>query len=390
MIKHTLLLSLIVAFVSCTKSPKEDSVTLLKSDKVLSFTIPDDVRTPQVSVFPFMDGGESYLSFENFKENEIIIYDIKSSRLIKRVKFDKEGNNAIVGGFGGYYIVDMNHIFLPSLYMSTIYVADTTAIIQRQIDYQSTQSGLYLVPFIPGYDSQMTFLGDSLYIPQSLNRMLKEKIISDSPVMAVVDTVSKEVMTMPLKFPPLINKEDLGTAAGGGCDFSCCYDGNRFVYSFFYDDNIYVTSYQHKQIDKIMSKSKYIDKAEVFRPNESDFQQMVKQQCEHASYGQIIYDKYRDVYYRIAYPPTNIDSHERDYVELLRSGGKQFSVIVLDKELNIIGETLFPEYTYNPKLFMILEDGLYISMSHIKNPDYSDDLLRFQKFELTNKLLQTY
>ena len=71
-----------------------------------------------------------------------------------------------------------------------------------------------------------------------------------------------------------------------------------------------------------------------------------------------------------------------DYVELLRSGRKRFSIMILDNKLNVVGETFFPAYTYNPNLSFILEDGLYVSLSHIKNPDYSDDILRFQKLEL--------
>lgn len=109
---------------------------------------------------------------------------------------------------------------------------------------------------------------------------------------------------------------------------------------------------------------------------------MVKTQCEHASYGKILYDKYRDVYYRFAYPPCEINDYSGDYVDLIRSGRKNFSIIILDNRLNIIGETSFPSYTYNSNLSFILEDGLYLSLNHIKNPDYSDDLLRFQKIEL--------
>lgn len=109
---------------------------------------------------------------------------------------------------------------------------------------------------------------------------------------------------------------------------------------------------------------------------------MVKAQCEHASYGKIVYDKYRDVYYRFAYPSCDASDYSGDYVELLRSGRKSFSILILDNQLNVVGETSFPAYTYNPNLSFILEDGLYVSLNHIKNPDYSDDILRFQKLEL--------
>lgn len=305
--------------------------------------------------------------------------------MIKRVEFASEGNNAITGGFGGYHIVDMNHVFIPSIYMSTIYVTDTTAVIKSQINYQKAQNGLLLVPFIPGYASQMNFIGDSLYIPQVLNKMLKDKIVSENPVGVVVDTVSGNITTLPFTMPPLIADKDFGTATAGSCDYSSCYDGTNFIYAFFFDENIYMTSSKHEVIDKKVAKSKYIDKIDVFKSSEPNLQKMVKLQCEHASYGQIMFDKYREVYYRFVYPSADIDDYEGDYIDLLRSGRKAFSIMVLDKQLNVIGETLFPEYTYNPKLSFVLEDGLYISLNHIKNPEYSDDLLRFQRIELNKR-----
>ncbi len=378
---NRILFILVVFFISCSKQ-NEDSVVLSSCEKEIAFDIPDDVRIPLVSLFPFVDNEKDYLSFANHRKNEIIIYDVESTELIKRVGLDSEGNNAITGGFGGYYIIDMNHVFIPSIYMSTIYVTDTTAVVKRQINYQKAQNGLLLVPFIPSYASQMNFIGDSLYIPQILNKTLKEKIVSESPVRAVVDTVSKNIMTLPLKMPSLITDKDFGTATASSCDYSNCYDGANFIYAFFFDENIYMTSSKHEVINKKVAKSRYIDKIEVFKSSESNFQKMVKLQCEHASYGQIMFDKYREVYYRFVYPSADIDDYEGDYVDLLRSGRKAFSIMVLDKQLKVIGETLFPEYTYNPKLSFILEDGLYISLNHIKNPAYSDDLLRFQKIEL--------
>lgn len=50
--------------------------------------------------------------------------------------------------------------------------------------------------------------------------------------------------------------------------------------------------------------------------------------------------------------------------------------------MNIVGETLFPEYTYNPNLVFIRKDGLYLSISHVKRLDFDENTLRFQKIEL--------
>ena len=160
--------------------------------------------------------------------------------------------------------------------------------------------------------------------------------------------------------------------------FSRCYDGTHFVYSFYYDENIYVATPAHDSIRKIAVKSSYFDKVDL--PGEltatpQDF-------CEKPWYGNLLYDRYRNVYYRIAYPRTTIEKEVRPF-ELLAYGRKNFSTIILDKEFNKIGETLFPDYTYSAKGMIILEDGLYISDSHYLNPQFSDDVLSFVRFELT-------
>ncbi len=59
-----------------------------------------------------------------------------------------------------------------------------------------------------------------------------------------------------------------------------------------------------------------------------------------------------------------------------------FSIIVFDENLNIIGETQMPDNTYNRMLMFVAPEGLYISTNHIKNPDFDEDYLKFELFEL--------
>ena len=113
-----------------------------------------------------------------------------------------------------------------------------------------------------------------------------------------------------------------------------------------------------------------------------DLQTGFRESCERSNYGNLLYDKYRDVYYRIAFPQTEIEDKQINTMELMRYGRKVFSIIILDNQFNIIGETLFPAYTYNSNLIFIREDGIYISNSHFMNPEFSDDILSFHKFEL--------
>lgn len=385
MIKYLLFLCVLLLNLSCTYKVDTNGYSLEKTNKILAFPVLDEVKVPQFTVFLFNENGEDYLSYQNLPKSEILIYSISSQSLIKRLHVNTEGDNSVVGGFGGYYIADMQHIFIPSLYVNIIFVVDTVGKVRDKITYERTRDNQMLKPFMPNDGNQMFFIGDDLYIPQTINFRLGDKAIVESPIKVVIDTAESTVEALPMRFPSLVNNNDFGRVGAFGAEYSCCYDGNKFVYSFNAAEDLYLTSPKHQAVEKKKAKSKHIEEVTVFRSNEEDFQKMVKAQCEHASYGKILYDRYRNVYYRFAYLPCEIDDYVGDYVELLRSGRKIFSIMILDEQFNVVGETLFPEYTYNPNLSFILEDGLYISLNHIRNPDYSDDVLRFQRMELKGK-----
>lgn len=70
------------------------------------------------------------------------------------------------------------------------------------------------------------------------------------------------------------------------------------------------------------------------------------------------------------------------YKDISLLGRSKFSIMILDKDLNVLGETLFPDNTYASNLLFVRADGLYISTSFIKNPTFSDDELCFRRFDL--------
>lgn len=276
MVKYILFLCLFVSAFSCTSAVDTDRYTLEKADEILSFPIMDEVRVPQDVVFLFNEKGKRYLSFQNLPQNDILIYSIDSQSLVKRLFVDVEGDNSVVGGFGGYYLADMEHIFIPSLYVNTISVVDTAGKVRQKIQYSKTTEGQSLKPFIPDDKSQMIFVGGVLYIPQTMNLRLGDKAVQDSPIKVLIDTVANTVEALPMRFPPLISNKDFGTIGAFGANYSCCYDGNNFIYSFIADEDLYVTSAAHKEIVKKKAKSKYIDNVTVFRSAEDDFQKMIK------------------------------------------------------------------------------------------------------------------
>lgn len=378
--KFLCLISLLVCVACGTK--KDNQYFLKVSDVSIKFPIDEDTKLPQLSIFSFEEAGVQYMSFQNDRKPEIQIYNVRTGELVKKLFYDVQGEQGVIGGFTGYCIKDFSHIYLPSYYTQTLYIADTLGRINQKITFDKTADGKKLVPITLASSKQMAISGDSLIIPQTVNPILRNKIMDESPISVLIDTRTHIVKDLPMKYLPLVSEKEFGTAAFmSGVSYSKCFDGRSFIYAFAYSDNVHKVSLDHTEIRAVEAKSQYDNGVKVPRVISDEFQKMIKEQCEYASYGSIIYDKYRRVYYRIFYPNTQLGV-ERDYLELLRTGRKQFSIIVLNENLEIMGETLFPEYTFNPNLFMVLEDGLYLSTSHIKNPNYSDNELCFQRIDL--------
>lgn len=382
MIKHIYFISICILLTSCGKEKKEDLVALRATDTYLSFPIDEDTRLPKFCLWTFEEGGKEYLTFPNIGK-EVIFYNIETEQLAKKVRYETEGNNG-VGLIYSLSVTDFNHIYIADSSLPIIYVTDSTGQLKSKIEYSETNGGASLMPTYAHTItySPMCFLGDSLYIAQDGNNQLGGDFISKSPLGVMINRRTRTVTPTPLKHILAIDDiKDLPYSTGGG-KVSVCYDGTDFVYSNELTDSISKLSRDFTTTTKHLAKSRYIKhpKVEVL-PVDTDVDMMIKRKCELPSYGNLIYDKYRDVYYRFAFPET-VFENEKNFMDIYHNGRKQFSIIILDKNMNIVGETLFPEYMYNAYLLFVRKDGLYISVSHFKRQDFDENVLRFQKIEL--------
>lgn len=350
-----------------------------ESDKVVTFKLNNHTKSSINVMSLFTDSaGREYLTFQNPGQNEILFYDIHTRELAMVVNPEVEGNNG-VGFYTGYYIQSLDSIFITS-YGSTITLINRDAKIIDRFPYDKAQDSILLENYcaISFVYKPIINIDNKLYIMPSCNRWAEKK-----PVCAYIDLSDRTVQAFTgFEYPTFPGADNKAKLSGIENDVSRCFDGRRFVYAFYYDEDIYVVSPDHQSIRRVKVKSKYIDKVKLL----NDYELTEKEMCENPNYGNLIYDKYRNVYYRIAYPETEIEKNVRT-MELLMYGRKKFSIIILDQDFNTIGETLFPEYQYNSAVMFIREEGLYISTSHPMNPDYSDDKLTFKCFTLENTKL---
>jgi hypothetical protein len=359
--------------------------SLFPTQHKLVFPVDERTYSFHPALFLYTDEEEKeYLMFQNGYSSEILIYGLDDKQLVKKIKFNHEGNNG-VGTFYGFYFKNKDEIYLPSNSGATIYQVNDRGEILKEIDYGEYAYPLsvlttrsYSLSYVPFF-----FIDSDLYIIQHPNFEYGDKILDRSPTTLIVDTLRHTVKPSSFTFPLIVSsKEFYSGGKNFDYNYSRIFDGKQIIYSFLYDENIYITSTQNDLIKKVPINSRYIDLIKPPVLKDETYLSYGRKLCEIASYGNLIYDKYRDVYYRFAYPLTEMEDL-KEYFELVRFGRKRFSIIILDHDFNIIGETpLFSDYAYAPRMFFVAKDGLYICDNTPFQENYNEDVLSFQKFEL--------
>ena len=376
--KHLILPLLLFCLLSSCKREKgepQDNYTLEATENIKSFPLDSDVKYDASYLYTFEENGKRYLSFLNYRTTQLLFYDFDTAKFLFKVTLDKEGSNGVVMPTG-YYIKDFNNMYISSSAYFGLIKVDTAKTIVQKIPYRKTDSGYKIIssynasshPYLPP-----VFIGDKMYITQQNNERFcpAEK----TPISVVIDTVQKKYTSLPLTFSILTEKQK----ESNGDDFSRTYDGKNFIYSFYVDEDILVTSIDHAEVKRIKAKSKYINTPDEKLDFESESAPI--KVLTLARYGDLIYDPYREVYYRFAYPKTELEDNVNWWGKAIY-GRKKFSVIILDKDFQIIGETLFPEAIYNPYASFVSKEGLYISRDYQMNYDQSEDFMTFELFKL--------
>ena len=189
-----------------------------------------------------------------------------------------------------------------------------------------------------------------------------------------------EVKWIPIFYPP-ISKEEYDNIAGGyGFSYDYNYKESRLVCGFFGYDSLMVTD-DLKHIRWYNAKSRYLKSMKPKLGNSMEGINAIIKLNENPRYWHIMYDKYRNVYYRFAEMPYKLASNESPYDE---PKGKEFSVIVLNADFEIIGETKFPGKKYFYKKSFVGREGLYISENNLENPQFDENKLVFTCFKIKN------
>ena len=256
--KNILLLLLFCVLISCKneKSSNTYSYNLKASEIIKSFVLDSDVKYNAFYLYTFSDDkGKEYLTFLNYRTNQILFYDLETTDFLFKLNLNSEGPHGVVQPTG-LYVKDLNHIYVSSYVYSGLMRVDTTCHIIQKIPYGITSKGYNVLPsYTPSSHPYIApvIIDKKIYITQ--NAIDRFHPIVDTPLSVVIDTVQKSCEDLPLTYGILTEKE----LAIKDPRFSRVFNGKEFIYSFYVSEDIVVTSVDHSEVKKISVKSKYLD-----------------------------------------------------------------------------------------------------------------------------------
>lgn len=368
-------------FSSCNENVG-DSVT---TSKVLQnaenkLRIPLDDQTGNYSFgLGYLDGESPYLFNIQTPRNEIQVYDMNRKELAKILKFDVEGNEG-VGTVFGFHVESADSIFLFTTHPGSMYMTDIHQSYLSKITFTSPEG--YSDPQFSSsfFNSYPIIRGNKMLakvlVPGNI-KDTEEKALSNQFLSVELDMNSGDTEFTSHKYPEGYLSDGLRIPY-----YSMAASPDKVVYSFLADHNLYAASSAGDQLDAFPAKSQFFPQTFPTLSRTAERNEYLQYMFTTPRYGSLLYDPYREVFYRFCFPEIEIESEEE--LEQLRGFAKDFSIMVLDSDLKVLGETRFKGYNYVTENVFVAKEGLYMSVNHPDNLDNEEDFLSFVLYELAD------
>jgi hypothetical protein len=351
-------LCLLLLIFSCDYSTEESKQYKHSLDKINSLVVKDTALAfSSLCIKEISIENNDYILFH--KKDLMVFYDIAKQKITKEVKLPQQ---YIKPNLFGSIFINVDSIYIIPFMVnkiSSMILIDTSGLIKSTIEIKERNMGDFSFlsclfcndrPIIY-YDFQKMILhNQSKENANTLDYYDKKHLF-----FFTLNLVTKEYKFVTGEYPKVYQ----------GNFWNVDYfivphikDKNKIIISFASSPNLLLRDINNNDYsEEIELHSKYLEKV-IPLDSWQDWEAKEKYYITQAYFHQIIYDKYRDVYYRFVFHQSayadSIKLQKRSIFE------KPFSIIILDSNLKKLGETIFPEQKYINSIFFIGRKGLYI------------------------------
>ncbi|MCD8739809.1 DUF4221 domain-containing protein [Mucilaginibacter roseus] len=259
-------------------------------------------------------------------------------------------------------------------------LVDTNLNLIKAFDLNAIAKNNNLPGRVISYSSNFRMLehDNKLLLNQIYPQYSWEKKVS---VFSALDMKNEKLTELPLSFSDYLYEI---TGKGGylvNVGTSEYQKNGLLTYNYMYESNIY----QFKDKDSTLTiyggtmsgGSNYVTPIEY--KGGDDLKKWDIHNVENTQFFNVMYDKFRNVYYRFSL--KNIDYKNGKYFNSILD--KPLVLMIFNEKFEVIKEITLPLYIYAPNTWFINKQGLYISSANKKNKFYAPDKIKFHIYKIT-------
>lgn len=318
-----------------------------------------------ITVFP--SDAPIYLLFHHFSTSKIFVYDLATEKMLSTIRFQSEGPDGIGNNIRSMYFNNFDSIFLFAPLEQRLLLVDSSGRIKKKYDLLKNNAYVLLSTTYPGY-LRKNFLYMSSYAPPG------RKANSDDYCVLKFNLLTSEIEGE-INYSKQYDKGYWGKHNYHRVHFLLNEKTGRIIVS--YPNDHYIYSQSNGILEKHYAGTKKIKTLNPIAKNYVDNDALTfEKEMNQGLYKGIFYDRWNDIYYRIAYYPANdIDFKSQRYGPC--------ALILLDNKLRKVGEYSLPKETYVLGYSFIIPDG--IALFNKKKYENDQDYLWFDLFRITKK-----
>lgn len=341
-----------------------DSTTLYLSDSIIDLTIGERVSpVPNSAQIIEAEDGERFLILD---ENTIYSFDLENDSLVASLKIKNCGG---LNDFSGFTVLNQDSILIYNYARGALYLLNGQSKVLNEFPVNKFRESVSPEALV----SSPVLFTDGIVILSGVPISSKSRLGEDDNVSLSVN-IADGTITPGAHFS---NEYSEGFFGGVYYNFinHCLDNDGRIVFSFPASNYIYRYNNKLEFIDSLYMGSRYTGEIECAADptilNMRDKDGRIQYFLSQDSYGSIKYDKYRNVYYRVAEHPLSG-----------WTGGKfskPFSLIAMKPDGEIISETPIisdKESLLRFSLF-VTREGLIIPQT-----TNNENIIRFRLFML--------
>ncbi len=391
-----LFILLILNFFSCLNGKESKYLVGTKlaydadsySIKIKSLSIPciGNVIKQYYTFSIFTKGNKSYFIGYNPALSTIDIFNLYNKVLIKRLNLNEK--HLSVSSLDkkdldkSKSITDIAVINLDSIILNyankKLIILDTASNLKKLIALEDIEKKNHIKLISYSHDFKMFIYKDNLVLKHLYpNHNWNEAL----PIFTALNLNNLRSFDLPIAYSEYLYNIH-GKAGFLSTVLTSEYQKPGLItYNYLYESNIYqydpktltVTCYGAKVSDgKNLADS-------ISYNTENDLEKWKTHYVENPQFFNIIYDKYRNLYYRFSL--KDIPRSNGDYYNTVLD--KPLKLMVFNDKFEVIKELELPMYKYATNTWFVTKDGLFISPTHLKNKNSNSSSFVFDIFQIS-------